>query len=95
MTFPIRHFTRAVFFAPPQRVADLANAMADQFAAMPPGKILVYHLGASGGASAAVRDAAFAVASRIAGAALVQWPTRGVDDAGRQWCYGIQKAGAK
>ncbi len=88
----IRHVRRIVMFAPPPRSADTLNALADQFAAAPAGKVLVYAICKHGSVPPALRDAAFQMAQK-AGCALVQWPNATAEDPARTWCFGLQKGG--
>lgn len=84
---------RIQFWKRPRDKANWLNSLSDTFAAMAPGKMLVYRHDAPSMATSEVNKIASAVAASRKGA-LVQWPedaANGNQHAVRKWLYAIQK----
>lgn len=84
---------KCVFWKKPKDPANWPNSLSDTFAAMSPGKMLIYRHEQPSTAPSEVNKIAQAVAASRKGA-LVQWPEEpcnGNQNAVRKWLYAIQK----
>ena len=89
----MKHADRIQFWKRPKDKANWLNSLSDTFAAMTPGKMLVYRHDAPSMAASEVNKIAQAVATSRKGA-LVQWPEEacnGNQSAVRKWLSAIQK----
>ena len=89
----MKHADRIQFWKRPKNKANWPASLSDTFAAMAPGKMLVYRHEQPSTAPSEVNKIASAVAASRKGA-LVQWPEEpcnGNQNAVRKWLYAIQK----
>ena len=89
----MKHADRIQFWKRPKSKESWPNSLSDTFAAMAPGKMLVYRHDAPSLVASEANKIAAAVATSRKGA-LVQWPEDPCDgnkNAVRKWLYAIQK----